>query len=378
MGNWSNWYRVVKRCGRTDYRYVYDQSTRRVDGHTETRNRYIGVLEGGRVQRVRTGGAGLGSGVGGVKRTSTTSAVARYADEVDWNDTKAVWEWLEGSDGSKASADLRAEVMSADALVERDPSISAEARKCVADGKVSSGASKRTTAVQAATERVARLEQIAGASETFADFLAVLPKPKYHATRAAFDRLDVSKAGSNTGAVNSGLGIFFLDERPRAEAFGDEHGDRRDGGELQVLERWVDLQRPLDLTWSGVFGKAEQAPLIVELIGGDRMPPDAALAWLNDNIGLGEIADFTEAIYAKANKALMIAAGYDGIIGTFGKDDDGNEVGEVVVFENDQIRTREELEQLWRRARGEVTQQADSDGYDPATDWNNPASPDHY
>jgi hypothetical protein len=44
MGNWTPWYRVVKYCGADHKRYVYDQSTRRVDDRTQTRNRYLGVL----------------------------------------------------------------------------------------------------------------------------------------------------------------------------------------------------------------------------------------------------------------------------------------------------------------------------------------------
>jgi hypothetical protein len=115
----------------------------------------------------------------------------------------------------------------------------------------------------------------------------------------------------------------------------------RDDRPVNLKEAKIDLKKPLDLTLEGIFTKAEQAPLIVEILGGEKgMSPEAALESLNETIGLGEIGDLYEALYADiGNKKLIEDAGYDGIISQYGKDDKGCTIKEYVVFDPKNIKS---------------------------------------
>lgn len=98
-------------------------------------------------------------------------------------------------------------------------------------------------------------------------------KTFYHGTLETFDTFSSTKAGSNTEWKNAKFGTFFLDSKERAAEFPElarMPGDKRP---VQVKEAQLSLKKPLDLTTQGIFTKAEQAPLIVKILGGEDMAP---------------------------------------------------------------------------------------------------------
>jgi ADP-Ribosyltransferase in polyvalent proteins len=161
----------------------------------------------------------------------------------------------------------------------------------------------------------------------------------YHGTLNDFDEFSTKYAGVNTGWKNAGFGIFFSDAKRLAMNFAEDTRPAGDTRSVRVKEVSLDLKNPLDLTIQGIFNKKEQAPLIVEILGGRKMLPDDALASLNEEVGLGELPDLYEGIYADiANKKIIQNAGYDGIVSEFGRDDAGDVIKEYVVFEPSQIK----------------------------------------
>ena len=160
----------------------------------------------------------------------------------------------------------------------------------------------------------------------------------YHATRTSFDRFDVSMAGSNTGWPNASFGVFFSDNKAAVLEFAEKTYAAGDERPVQLKAARVTLRNPLDLTIEGIFSKAAQAPLIVKMLGGDDLSPDEALAYLNENIDLGNLPDMYEEIYRNLdNKPLMQEHGYDGIVSQFGQDEGGETIKEYVAFDNAQI-----------------------------------------
>jgi hypothetical protein len=157
---------------------------------------------------------------------------------------------------------------------------------------------------------------------------------------ATFDTFDNAKAGSNSGWANASFGTFFLDDPRRAYEFPEltrEPGDHRP---VNLKAATINLKNPLDLTLEGIFNKAQQSPLIVELLGGEKgMAPEGALEYLNDNIGLGELGELHDTLYGDVrNKKRMEDAGHDGIISQYGKNDEGNIIKEYVVFDTKNIK----------------------------------------
>ena len=165
--------------------------------------------------------------------------------------------------------------------------------------------------------------------------MSIVSTPVYHGTLENFEAFDTAKAGSNSGWANARFGTFFLDDPKMASEFPELTRKPGDNRPVNLKTATIDLKNPLDLTLEGIFTKAEQAPLIVEILGGEKgMSPEAALESLNETIGLGEIGDLYEALYSDiANKQLIEDAGYDGIISQYGKDDTGCPIKEYVVFD---------------------------------------------
>ena len=92
---------------------------------------------------------------------------------------------------------------------------------------------------------------------------------------------------------------------------------------------------------SHVFRPAN-APALVELLGGEAgLSPKDALKHLNATIEIGELSEMREALYGDiANKCFFRKHGYDGIVSTYGTDENGHEVKEYVAFELTQIKMR--------------------------------------
>jgi len=187
------------------------------------------------------------------------------------------------------------------------------------------------------------------------------PKKYYHGTYETFDKFSMKKAGQNTGWDNAKFGIFFSDQKKYVEQFLQEN---KVAGEIRtpnIKEVELDIKNPIDLTVEGIFNNAEQAPTIVKLLNGadENMSPEEALAYLNENIDLGNIADMYEAIYSDiSNKRLMKKAGYDGIVSSFGKDENNETIKEYVVFDVDQIIMPGETKQEKPKTQKEKVQKA--------------------
>lgn len=169
----------------------------------------------------------------------------------------------------------------------------------------------------------------------------VAGKKFYHATLEDFEEFDMSKAGMNSEWDNAKFGIFFTDNKAQAMGFPEltrKPGDKRT---IKTKEVQLDIKNPIDLTFKGIFSKKEQAPVIVEILTGEKMSPKAALSYIDENVGPGEMGDLQEGLYGDiANKKIMQDAGYDGIISTYGTGDDGKEILEYAVFDTSQIKKK--------------------------------------
>jgi len=164
------------------------------------------------------------------------------------------------------------------------------------------------------------------------------PLRVYHGTLETFDTFDLTKAGKNTGWKNATFGIFFSEAKREVGEFVEMTrlpGDRRP---VTIKQAYLNIKKPLDLTPQGIFNNEEQAPLIVRLTGGSEMEPREALKFLDENIGLAEFSDLMEELFSDIeNKNLMQAHGYDGIISSFGSDENGQVIKEYVAFDPSQV-----------------------------------------
>jgi len=186
------------------------------------------------------------------------------------------------------------------------------------------------------TNRELNLEKRSGStigSDSYAPAF-IERKKLYHATLENFDKFDIGKAGSNTGWENANFGVFFLEDKEEAKRFIEENRAPGDVRKIAIKEAYVTLNNPIDLTLQGIFTKAEQAPTIVRLLGGEPITDkQEALDYLNKNIDLGEVGELSDYLYGDINnKKIMQDAGYDGIVSDF-----GNNVKEYVAFDTDQI-----------------------------------------
>lgn len=153
------------------------------------------------------------------------------------------------------------------------------------------------------------------------------PLKVYHGTNHQFTHFDKAFKGRNTEWSNTRLGFFFLADKQLAINFTEENGNGN-----RIISAYLSIRKPLDLTIRGIFNQVEQAPLLVKILSDLDMSPRKALKFLEDEIGLGEVAEMYEAFYTQEAKDMMVAAGYDGVISEFGRD-----VLEYVAFEPEQI-----------------------------------------
>nr|WP_315419624.1 hypothetical protein [uncultured Pedobacter sp.] len=144
----------------------------------------------------------------------------------------------------------------------------------------------------------------------------------YHGTNSKFDEFDINKRGENTEYDNTIHGIFFTDKYENAKLFGD-----------RIIQAEITLHKTLDLRTEGIFNIKEQAADIMEILLEEKMDPEVALERLNEDISLGEIADFYDALHSDYVAEALRNAGYDSIISNLGSGND-----EYIVFNTSQIR----------------------------------------
>lgn len=107
-----------------------------------------------------------------------------------------------------------------------------------------------------------------------------LPSILYHGTNSSFDYFDLSFKGTNTGYPNTIHGFFFTEKPEHASLFGD-----------RIIAAALIIDNPLNLTIPGIFTIKNQAPVLWEILTGEKITPWRALAKLDEHIGLGEIAE---------------------------------------------------------------------------------------
>lgn len=181
---------------------------------------------------------------------------------------------------------------------------------------------------------------------TVDDFIVAQGKPLYHGTTQDFTEFSLDKAGSNTGAVDTKLGIFFIDDKNEAIDFVKMTNSDKTP---RIVEAYVDLSRPVDLTTDGIFKNKEQAIDLYEFMFGQRVASsDEALRLLNENLGIGEMIEFEE-VYNDRFVDFFKNRGYDGVLSTYGYKNN-KEIVETVVFDPNQIKTRSQLENIWKQA----------------------------
>ncbi|WP_323025772.1 LPD1 domain-containing protein [Castellaniella sp.] len=160
-----------------------------------------------------------------------------------------------------------------------------------------------------------QFQQWFGASQVVADDGSALKV--YHGTLASFEAFDRGFVGTNTGADNTPLGFFFVADRSLAMQFAkDTSGIERRDETPRVIEAYLSIKKPMRLNSEAFFGDESQAATLHEIFTGERLPPKEALAWINEEIGLG---DWFE-VRGVVGDALEILErdGFDGVISDFG------------------------------------------------------------
>jgi len=153
------------------------------------------------------------------------------------------------------------------------------------------------------------------------------PLTVYHGTNATFTEFSRDQKGSNTGWENTNLGFYFIADRNLAQEFANESG-----GDT-VMDAYLSIQKPLRLTAKDLFSKESQASTVYEVMTGERLSNSEALDAINEEIGLGEMAEAMNSLATDDAKAIMERDGYDGVISDYG---DGTL--EYVAFNPEQIR----------------------------------------
>lgn len=222
--------------------------------------------------------------------------------------------------------------------------------QCRCLGRVDAALEGKQTNADPLADLITRAHMFPTLNAFVMDVAARFGAPLYHGTLAEFARFDDALMGSNTHWRNARLGIFFLEERARVVTFAEDTRTAGDTRDVQIKEAWLLVRRPLDVTQEKLFTNAAQAPLLVRLMTDEIMSPKAALRWINESVDLAEIADFYDQLYSHRNKAAIIAAGYDGIVSSFGRNGDGTTIREHVAFTSAQVLQRDDLAVIWRTA----------------------------
>jgi hypothetical protein len=153
------------------------------------------------------------------------------------------------------------------------------------------------------------------------------PLKVYHGTNQNFTQFSKDKQGSNTGMDNTKFGFFFIADRKLAANFTKKNG----GGKI-IITAYLSIKKPINISIHGIFNIKSQAPTIAKIIFGKDLSEDEAFELINDEIGLGELAEMRDELHSKSAKAIILKAGYDGMISDFGDDN-----LEYIAFEPEQI-----------------------------------------
>ncbi|OXR48137.1 hypothetical protein PuT2_14025 [Pusillimonas sp. T2] len=154
------------------------------------------------------------------------------------------------------------------------------------------------------------------------------PLMVYHGTNQQFSQFSKEHLGHNTGFDNTQLGFYFIADKTAAANFALETS-----GGARVIKAYLSIHNPLDLTVQGLFSNADQAPTIWEILSGERLAADQALEALNEEVGLGDLAEALQALSTSEAKLVFERDGFDGAVSRFGGD-----YLEYVAFKAEQIK----------------------------------------
>jgi len=166
-----------------------------------------------------------------------------------------------------------------------------------------------------------------------------IPEVVYHATLADFKEFDQTKKGDNTQWDNASWGFFFLESEEQARKFIEDNREPGDDRKVSIKKAKLNITNPLDLTTQGIFSNEDQAGVLYEIFNNEKAESNAeALKWLNDNIDLGDMGELYDTLYRDLdNLQTVMMAGYDGIVSSFGQDENGDTIKEYVAFAPAQI-----------------------------------------
>lgn len=200
-------------------------------------------------------------------------------------------------------------------------------------------AGRKAVGIEKKDGQAEKIKERVEASVPTTSALIKIPEVLYHGTLADFESFDPARKGENTAVGNSNWGFFFIEDIERARTFTEDTRGAGDGRLVTIKKVSLDIKKPFDLTQSGVFDNEDQAGLLYEIMTNEKASSNKEAAeWIEENVGLGEFAEFYDALYSDLDyKKLIEDAGYDGIVSSFGNDEAGETILEYVAFYPKQI-----------------------------------------
>jgi len=143
----------------------------------------------------------------------------------------------------------------------------------------------------------------------------------YHGTNCDFIYFNPNRIGSNSEDDEIFKGYYFTDNIDDAKLFGE-----------QIIKATLSLKKTIDLRTHSLFTLESQAADIWEIASGEVLTNAEALNKINEEIDMGELAEFSYLLTTEGANATIVNKGYDNIIQTF----DYNKT-EIIVFSSNQI-----------------------------------------
>lgn len=155
--------------------------------------------------------------------------------------------------------------------------------------------------------------------KTADEFIKSQGTPVYHGTNVEFDKFDESKINSiEQSGDYVGEGFYFTKDVNKAKKYAQQT-IKKNGGKEVVIEAYLDMQKPF------VINNKKDVEKLNTIFGGEEARIELSL----DNPS--EI------------RKILQNNGYDGLI--------DNMYGQSAVFDPSQIKTRPQLEAIWKEAK---------------------------
>lgn len=178
------------------------------------------------------------------------------------------------------------------------------------------------------------------------------PDIYYHSTTKTFTEFDFSKRGENTEEENTIHGFCFANldsidllRKHNPDTFGDI-----------LYKVRLDVKNPINLIRENIFTDLTQASTIYEILTYEKTSNVAALKFLNEEIGLGEIDDLYDQLHSNKGNEIIQRNGYDSIISNLGSEQTSQTNKEIIVFNSKQIQilTKEAILQAYENGTNKI------------------------